>query len=118
MHIHIDCIRPDVRAALSANIARVRGVWTPFPVPLAGHTYQSIRINQETLDGVNPFRVRAEGDPQAQANMGMHTLVVVGETFDDGSLGFVLLDDHADRLAGDFASGEDLQDHSCAIAPK
>ena len=48
--------------------------------------------------------------------MGMHTLVLVGETFADGSNGFVLLDDHADLLAGDRASGEELQDHSCAVA--
>jgi CDP-diacylglycerol pyrophosphatase len=118
LHIHIDCIRPDVRDALAANLNRVQGVWTPFPVPLAGHTYRSIRINQETLDGVDPFRVLADNDPQANANMGMQTLVVVGATFADGTLGFVLLDDHADLAAGDQASGEQLQDHGCAIADK
>ena len=50
--------------------------------------------------------------------MGMYTLVLVGETFADGSIGFVLLDDRADPAAGDRASGEDLQDHSCAVAPQ
>ena len=48
----------------------------------------------------------------------MHTLVIVGATFPDNTSGFVLLDDHADLAAGDRASGEELQDHTCAIAPK
>jgi CDP-diacylglycerol pyrophosphatase len=118
LHIHIDCIRPSVRAALAANLPEVKAVWTPFPVPLAGHTYQAIRINQETLDGVNPFHVLADGDPGARADMGMHTLVVVGETFADGTAGFVLLDDRANAATGDRASGEELQDHSCSEVPK
>lgn len=116
LHIHIDCVRPDVRAALGANLDKVEAVWTPFPVPLAGHTYRSIRINQATLDGINPFDVLADKDPQARADMGMQTLVLVGETFADGTTGFVLLDDHADLATGDRASGEELQDHSCAVA--
>jgi CDP-diacylglycerol pyrophosphatase len=118
LHIHIDCLRPDVHAAIGANLNRIEAVWTPFPVPLAGQMYRSIRINQETLDGVDPFRILAANDPAAMGDMGMHTLVVVGETFADGTRGFVILDNHADLAAGDRASGEDLQDHSCAIAPK
>ncbi|MEA2774493.1 MAG: CDP-diacylglycerol pyrophosphatase [Acetobacteraceae bacterium] len=118
LHIHIDCVRPDVRAALAANLDKVQGVWTPFPVPLAGHTYRSIRINQETLDGVDPFRVLVDNDPASRGEIGMHTLVVVGEAFSDGSVGFVLLDDHADLAAGDQASGEQLQDHTCKGADK
>ncbi|WP_428486574.1 CDP-diacylglycerol diphosphatase [Rhodopila sp.] len=117
LHIHIDCIRSDVRQALSANLDRIGGVWAPFPVPLAGVTYQAMRINQETLDGVDPFRVLAE-DTQRSGDMAMHTLVLVGETFPDATRGFVLLDDHADLATGDRASGESLEDHSCAIARK
>jgi CDP-diacylglycerol pyrophosphatase len=118
LHIHIDCVRPDVRAALAANLDKVERVWAPFPVALAGHTYRSVRINRETLDGVNPFHILADNEPRARAEMGMHTLVVVGESFADGTTGFVLLDDHADLAAGDQASGEQLQDHSCAVAGK
>jgi len=117
-HIHIDCIRPDVRDALRANLDRIGGAWTPFPVPLAGNSYRAIRIDHETLEGIDPFRVLADGDRQAQGDMGMRTLVLVGETFSDGTNGFVLLDNQADLAAGDRASGETLEDHSCAVAPK
>lgn len=115
LHIHIDCIRPDVRDALAANLDKIGDDWAPFPVALAGHQYQAIRIDHEGLDEIDPFRVLADSDPRAAADMGDQTLVLVGETFSDGSAGFVLLDDHADLTAGDHASGEQLQDHTCAI---
>jgi CDP-diacylglycerol pyrophosphatase len=118
LHIHIDCVRPDVRRALAENLDKIAEVWTQFPVLLAGHAYRSIRINQENLDGVDPFHLLANDIPHSQADMGMHTLVLVGTSFADGSSGFVLLDDHADIAAGDRASGEQLQDHTCAIAQK
>jgi CDP-diacylglycerol pyrophosphatase len=116
LHIHIDCIRPDVRDALVGSLDKVGPQWAAFPVPLAGHSYRAVRINQETLDGVDPFRVLADADPRTE--MAKHTLVAVGVTFADGRAGFVLLDDQLDLAAGDRASGEELQDHSCAIVPK
>lgn len=116
LHIHIDCIRPDVRDALAANLDKIGDVWAAFPVKLAGHDYRAIRINQETLDGVDPFRVLADSHPRTE--LGLHTLVVVGATFPDGTAGFVLLDDHAELAVGNRASGEELQDHTCAIAPR
>ncbi|WP_158925075.1 CDP-diacylglycerol diphosphatase [Acidisphaera sp. S103] len=118
LHIHIDCIDLEVRKALAANLDKIGGVWAPFPVPLAGHSYRAIRIDHETLDGVNPFRILAEGDPTTGGDISKHTLALVGETFADGSNGFVLLDDKADLAAGDRASGEQLEDHACAIAGK
>jgi CDP-diacylglycerol pyrophosphatase len=113
LHIHIDCIRRDVHDILAANLDKVGDVWASFPVPLAGRTYRAVRINQDTLDGVDPFRVLADGEPGT--DMGMHTLVAVGATFPDGTRGFVLLDDRARLAAGNYASGEELQDHQCAI---
>lgn len=116
LHIHIDCIRPDVRTILIANLDRVTEVWTPFPEPLAGHIYRAIRIDGDTLGTTNPFRILADANPGI--DMGLHTLVLVGATFPDGKPGFVLLDDRANVPAGDRASGEELEDHSCALARK
>jgi CDP-diacylglycerol pyrophosphatase len=118
LHIHIDCVSADVRNTLNANLDKIGGVWTRFPVKLAGHSYRSFRIDQDTLTGIDPFRMLADADPEARADMGQHTLVVVGATFPGNSNGFVLLDDRADLLAGDLGSGEDLQDHACAVATK
>jgi CDP-diacylglycerol pyrophosphatase len=116
LHIHIDCIRPDVRAALAAHLDAVGTAWSPFPVTLAGSPYRAIRIGHDTLGEVNPFQVLADGVPGAKDAMGRHTLVLVGEVFAHGEPGFVLLDNQVDLAAGDFASGERLQDHGCAVA--
>jgi CDP-diacylglycerol pyrophosphatase len=116
LHIHIDCVRSDVKATLAAHMADIQGVWTPFPVPLAGHSYRAIRVDGEALGQVNPFRLLANSDPKIAADMGHHTLVVVGMTYANGTPGFVVLDDQANEASGDHASGEELQDHACAVA--
>jgi CDP-diacylglycerol pyrophosphatase len=118
LHIHIDCVRADVRATLAANLDKVGPHWAPFPAELVGHHYQAIRINGSDLGSVNPFRVLADGDPAAAKAMGKHTLVLVGETFPDGANGFVLLDDTADLAKLNRGSGEELQDHACATAER
>jgi CDP-diacylglycerol pyrophosphatase len=115
LHIHIDCVRPDVRAVLRQYDTAIGDRWAPLRVPVSGHPYLAVRVDAENLDGVNPFRLLADGVPGARDNMGRHTLVVVGASFSDGP-GFVILDDHADPALGDSASGEELQDHDCALA--
>ena len=116
LHIHIDCIRPDVKAALAAHLAEIGPDWSPFPVKLAGHTYRAMRVDGQELGENDPFHLLATGDPGAASSMGLHTLVVTGATFPDHGTGFIILDDKADLAAGNHASGEELQDHSCAIA--
>lgn len=113
LHIHIDCLRPDVRAALAQHWAAVGPHWSTFPVNLAGHYYRAMRLLGAELGAINPFRLLAAGVPQA--DMHRHTLVLVGATF-AGKSGFILLDDRADLAAGDRGSGELLQDHACALA--
>jgi CDP-diacylglycerol pyrophosphatase len=116
LHIHIDCVRADVRASLAAHEADIQSVWAPFPMPLAGHSYRAMRVESIDLGPANPFQLLADSGPDMPAEMGMHTLVVVGMTYAGGKPGFVLLDDRADLAAGDRASGEELQDHACAAA--
>jgi CDP-diacylglycerol pyrophosphatase len=114
-HIHIDCIRADVRDTLLRERPKIGWRWSSLKTPLAGHQYRAVRVTGPTLFGHNPFKLLAWGVPGARADMGQHTLVVVGMAF--GRVpGFVILDDHADLAHGDWASGEELQDHGCALA--
>jgi CDP-diacylglycerol pyrophosphatase len=115
LHIHIDCVRTDVRDALARGQAAIGDQWTPFPEPLAGEHYRAMRVMGDTLDGTDPFKLVADGIPGAHAAMGKETIVVIGATF-AGKPGFVILSDTADLATGDRAGGEDLQDHSCALA--
>lgn len=116
LHIHIDCVRPDVRDALTANRDAIGVSWTEFPVTLAGLPWRTLRVDGANLGTVNPFRLLANGDPDAGADMAKHTLVVVGMTWRDGAAGFALLDGKVDLPAGNTGSGEVLQDHDCTLA--
>jgi CDP-diacylglycerol pyrophosphatase len=115
LHIHVDCIRPDVRAALIQHQGEIGARWAPFVPPLAGGHYRAMRIAGEELKS-NPFVLLADGVAGARSAMGQHTLVVTGASFSGGAPGFILLDDQADLAAGDRAHGESVQDHSCAVA--
>jgi CDP-diacylglycerol pyrophosphatase len=117
LHIHIDCVRADVRAALSDHAAQIGPGWTPLPVPLAGHPYQAMAVSGADLDGVNPFVALADGMAGARDTMGNRTLVVVGTLGPDGQPGFVMLTDQVDPATGDFAGGEELQDHEGCPTP-
>jgi CDP-diacylglycerol pyrophosphatase len=115
LHIHIDCIRAEVREAIGRNQAKVSFSWAPFPDTLAGHHYMARRALGTDLD-VNPFKLLASRMPGAAARMGTYSLVVVGATFAGDRNGFVILAGHQDPGSGDAAEGEELQDHGCAIA--
>lgn len=116
LHIHIDCVRPDVRAALAAHRDAIARSWTAFPVPLAGEPWRAYRVDGQDLAGNDPFRLLAQGDADARTDMGRHTLAVVGMTWTDGSEGFAVLDGKADPLSLRRGSAEVLQDHDCQIA--
>jgi CDP-diacylglycerol pyrophosphatase len=116
LHIHIDCVRAEVHDALAANQNTIRDAWTAFPVPLAGQTWRAYRVDGQNPGTVNPFRLLANGDPDAAADMGKHTLVVVGMTWRGDVAGFAVLDSVVDMVPGIRRSGEDLQDHDCALA--
>ena len=115
LHIHVDCVRPDVRQALAENEAAIGSAWTPLPVPLAGRLFEARRLAGEDLGQRNPFVLLARGDPAARRRMPLETLAVIGATFADGSPGFYLLSDHADLLRGDSGFAEGLLDHACAV---
>lgn len=111
LHIHIDCVKPEVIKALGDYKDKLNHDWADLPFKLAGHSYQAMRIYSEDLHGEAPFDLLAvEGDMQNK------TLVIVGEVFARNVNGFILLSDTTDLAKGDLGSGESLLDHSCAIA--
>ena len=113
LHIHIDCIRADVRDALKRQQPAIGGAWAPLSEPLAGHAYLAMAMPATDLLSVNLFRKLARSVPAG--TMGHETLVVAGATLASGRPGFDVLVDRADLPNGDHASGEELQDHDCAM---
>lgn len=115
LHIHIDCLQPEVYAALQAHAGEVTAAWAPFPVPLQGRAYLARRVDTLDRPGETPFQLVADGIPGARADMGAVTLVVAA-TGTGPAAGFILLADRANLAIGDRGWGEALQDHACALA--
>ena len=113
LHIHIDCIRPEIRDALRRQAETFGDSWAPLAETFAGHRYSAMRVAAEDLAAADPFKLLAAAKPAA---MSQQTLVVTGAEFAGGRPGFVLLNDQTDLATGDRASGEELQDHACALA--
>ena len=123
LHIHIDCIRPDIRSIVDRAMPGVDAHWRMLPTRLRLHRYRAIWLPGEFLSDVDPFRVLAGSLSDPSQQMGRHTLVLLGAV-KNGQPGFVLLDGQASRLSTVLTpriklgsgSGEELQDHSCRIA--
>ncbi len=106
LHIHIECLRPDVFKQLQAAAAHITSTWSA--VDIGGSGYNALRIEGESLNGTNPFEQLARRLPRASHVMGDYTLVLAGMQFQNGP-GFIL-------LAGSGHAGELLLDSGCAIA--
>jgi len=116
LHIHVDCLKPNVKAALLRQAAKISADWAPLHVGPAGSHYVARQIAGAELGDADPFRLLADNVAGARENMGEETLVVAGATLGDGSPGFYVLSDRSDLAAGHRASGEQLLDHACALA--
>jgi CDP-diacylglycerol pyrophosphatase len=118
LHIHIDCVRSEVRKALIQNQTEIGYAWAPLSFLLIGQRFQARRLDGADLGARDPFRLLAAGDSFARGHMARETLVVIGAVFADGSPGFFLLSDHAGSRGRNPAFGEVLLDHKCAVLSK
>ena len=115
LHLHLDCIDAALGVAVQAGAPAAAARWPAAALTLKGRAYRVRWLAGDTPDAANPFDLLAREAPGAAKAMGAWTLVLIGATRADGTPGFYLLADRADPAAGDMASGEDLQDHSCRL---
>ena len=108
LHIHIDCLRADVRDILAQNASMITDTWSDLPVALAGQTYRVRRIVGEHPDP-DPFALLLEDVKAAGTRLGDHTLAMVG-----AKDGFILLSRRGSPT--ERAHSEDVLDKSCALA--
>ena len=116
LHIHLDCIRPEVHDALQHLLPTITSQWHTLsePLPPHQHIYQAMWVEGEALS-INPFQALANALP-AGDSMALHSLAVVGAYSPQGKPGFILLSGRVDPARDDRGSGDELQDPDCAIA--
>jgi CDP-diacylglycerol pyrophosphatase len=110
LHIHLDCMRPSVMAALKAHGEAVTDAWAPFPVPLAEERYVALRIPADAVEDFNPFAALAHV-PGWRTKLHDASFAAVTADPEDPRSDMILL---AYRVPD--ASAEDLMDHSCRAA--
>jgi CDP-diacylglycerol pyrophosphatase len=113
LHLHIDCVSLEAAATLKSYLGALDEQWRAMTEPLAGRRYWARRVDSADLFDAAPFRLLADGFPNARAHMGDMTLAIVGATFASGKPGFVLIAEEASIEGG--GHSEDIQDHACAI---
>jgi CDP-diacylglycerol pyrophosphatase len=110
-HIHISCLRPDVRQQLDDDAGAISSRWLPLPAGLRGNQYLARRVTETELAQKSPFLMLAEEVPEAREHMGRFALAMMQQK--DGS--FVLLATERNLLTLNRASAEEIQDHRCEI---
>ncbi|GLQ52378.1 CDP-diacylglycerol diphosphatase [Dyella flava] len=116
LHIHIDCLRADVRDTIKRLLPAITEHWNWLPeaLPPNQHRYLARWVSGADLK-INPFKDLAHALPPGDS-MAMHSLVVIGAYSPSGKPGFVLLSGRVDVANLDRGNADDLQDMGCAIA--
>src|SRR5581483_8653143 len=80
LHIHIDCVRPEVAKALTAEAPRLGGHWRTVHSPFFAPGFRGRWIDGPELGAADPFKLLARADPTARADMKNEGLFVMGAT--------------------------------------
>ncbi len=115
LHIHVDCVAPDVREALRSGENGRGSGWMRMRLGSTGHTYLVHRVAGEDLSEADLFKMVHDGLPSMGRDMGKVTIVVIGSESRAGKPGFYVLAHRADTHRGDYGSGVELLDNSCAL---
>ncbi|WP_342109208.1 CDP-diacylglycerol diphosphatase [Methylobacterium sp. SI9] len=110
LHIHLDCMRRSVMAALKAHGSAVGETWAPFPVPLADDDYLALRVPADAVERFNPFEALSRV-PGWRGRLHDVSFAAVAADPDDPASGMIVL---AYRMPE--ASAEELMDHECRVA--
>lgn len=118
LHIHIDCIRPDVHDALQHLLPAITDHWQPLSelLPPKEGRYMA-RWTSGTELSINAFKSLAASLPRGDL-MERHSLVVVGAQRASGEPGFILLSSRYENPDDSSGAAETLQDRTCTIAQR
>jgi CDP-diacylglycerol pyrophosphatase len=117
LHIHISCIRPDVRMQINQHQGAVKTTWAKFPGTLVGHTYYARRLSVNDFKNKNVFMMVSDGLPEAKKNIQQYGVAVVPLMRKNKTRGFILLAEKADEASQNLGSAEEIQDHDCPQLP-
>lgn len=114
LHIHISCLRHDVRRQIDQFSASDERQWEILPGGIDGYLWMVRRVSPDEFHHHSPFMMLAEGIPHARMHMGRYSLAVLRQS--DGD--FLLMATERNLLRINFGLAEQIQDHNCTILKK
>lgn len=109
LHIHISCLRPDIRQRLDSLNASLTDRWQPEQ--LGENQYQIRIISKDEFKRTSPFIRIANELPDARDEMGKYGVAVAA--MPNGRRALMVI--KRNLLLLNQGSAEELQDHSCKI---
>lgn len=114
LHIHVDCLDPDVAASLSRQMPNLHSQkWVRIRVLPRAPRYWALKLARSDLTGTNVVDLVAKGLAIDADGMDQTTIVLAGAQNVDGKPGFVLLARQRIQDSLDEAHGEALLDNDC-----
>jgi CDP-diacylglycerol pyrophosphatase len=110
LHIHISCVRPELRDALARHAAEMPLRLRRLGFSLAGRRYMGMKVEASTLNGINPIALVAAAAPAVVADRGLSTIAVIGARLPGRRQGFYILS----SLPGEGVGDEEMLDRTCA----
>lgn len=114
LHIHIGCLRPDVRRFLDEAAQRMPlNQWTRIGPVVPRQIYFGVRVTEADFQTLNPVRIAAQGFAGAARNPGGLMVMAVGARVheEDDMLILALFEGVDGRIQ--HVGAEDLLDRSC-----
>ena len=108
LHIHLDCVKPSVRAALRVYAPDIHHTWAAMPIALQGSRFLAMRVEAAEIETFNPFAALARL-PGRQPDLSRTSFAVISTPADDPEAAFFLL---AYRAVDAYA--EKLLEHTCS----
>ena len=112
LHVHLACLRPEVRKQLRDLAASLDEHWRVLPMALAGSRYQARRLSETQLLAADFFPALASQPPYPLPDPRL-SLAVVALPSRDASRQFLLLAGRAGSQPGDQGSAERLLAADC-----
>jgi CDP-diacylglycerol pyrophosphatase len=107
LHIHLDCVKPGVRAALATSPQRIAGRWVRLATPLEDSRFYAMKVEVSDLSGFNPFATLSD---LPGGRLALDKISFAALSVDGGQSTFML------ALPDPGSDSEKLLDHACSIA--
>ncbi|WPU25417.1 CDP-diacylglycerol diphosphatase [Cedecea neteri] len=114
LHIHLTCLREDVRRQMLAERPFITEEWRPLPDKLLRYTWYARRVMQPTVMGIDPINTVASHFHLTPEQLAEWGVAVIPTTYGEQK-GFILLTTRRGWDRNNRASVEALLDKECAV---